>query len=593
MHPTTRRPGPRLGGLLLVLLLGGLAGRASAQTCTPQTQPIVVLLNGATRLQMNTRRPIRTVINPKEGILTIRTVDRDPTTIILTGAQPGITRLELEDADGTREAREVIVQADVEYLTAAIRRAVPLGQIQVIPNGVNSVVLAGFINRAEDGPIALAVAQSVGFTAINALRVSGVQQVQLDVCVARVVRDKARNFGFNFLQNSPNEFVGSTVGALIPVQNLPVGATSSTVGPTSIAGQTISSPPGNSNIFFGIIGRRSGFLGFLQALEVENLAKILAQPRLVALSGQPASFLAGGEQAVPVPAGLGQIGVQFEEFGTRLNFLPIVLGNGKIHLEVEPEVSALDAAAGTAVGGVVVPGRTTQRVHTTVEMESGQSFVIGGLIQHRVIASANKVPVIGQIPFLGALFSTKAYDESEEEIVVLVTPYLVDAQSCDQVAKILPGQETRSPDDFELFLEGILEAPRGPRQVFHGNRYVPAYRNGPNGGDLNGGCNGHGPCGLNGNGNGNGNGAPPVAAPVPGPVGPGAVPGGLGAAGVTPPAEKAERAERADSVTPPAEAPKGAKSAADVTPAPPTVPTPAGGAQPGALPSGIRPGSAD
>src|SRR5436309_13717254 len=166
MHPMTRRRGPRLGGLLLVLLLGGLAGRASAQTCTPQTQPVIVLLNGATRLQMNTKKPIKTVINPKEGVLNIRTVDRDPTTIILTGAQPGITRLELEDADGAREVREVVVQADIEYLTAQIRRAVPLGQIQVIPNGVNSVVLTGFINRVEDGPIALAVAQSVGFTAI-------------------------------------------------------------------------------------------------------------------------------------------------------------------------------------------------------------------------------------------------------------------------------------------------------------------------------------------------------------------------------------------------------------------------------------------
>jgi pilus assembly protein CpaC len=180
-----------------------------------------------------------------------------------------------------------------------------------------------------------------------------------------------------------------------------------------------------------------------------------------------------------VPAGLGQVGVQFGEFGTRLNFLPIVLGNGRIHLEVEPEVSVLDAAAGTSIAGAVVPGRATQRVHTTVEMETGQTFVIGGLIQRELIGNANKVPVIGQVPYLGALFSQKTMTEVETELVVMVTPHLVDAQSACQVGKVLPGQETRTPDDYELFLEGILEAPRGPREVFKGNRYVPPHFNGP------------------------------------------------------------------------------------------------------------------
>jgi pilus assembly protein CpaC len=220
-----------------------------------------------------------------------------------------------------------------------------------------------------------------------------------------------------------------------------------------------------------------GFLGYLEALRQEGVAKFLAQPRLVTKSGRPASFLVGGEQAVPVPAGLGQIGVQFEEFGTRLNFLPIVLGNGKIHLEVEPEISALNAANGVQISGTVVPGRDTQRINTTVELETGQTFVIGGLIQHVVQSSTRKTPVLGDLPFLGAFFSVKIDNETEQEVVILVTPYLVDGQSCDQVAKVLPGQETRTPDDFELFLEGILEAPRGPRQLCQDGRYIPAFKN--------------------------------------------------------------------------------------------------------------------
>src|SRR5262249_53299776 len=125
------------------------------------------------------------------------------------------------------------------------------------------------------------------------------------------------------------------------------------------------------------------------------------------------------------------------------------------------------------------PGRNTQRVHTTVELESGQTFVLAGLIQHRSIGTTAKVPVLGQLPFIGAAFSTKNFSDDETELVIMVTPYLVDPQSCDQVAKVVPGQESRSPDDFELFLEGILEAPRGPREVLHGNRYVPAHKLGP------------------------------------------------------------------------------------------------------------------
>jgi pilus assembly protein CpaC len=436
----------------------------------------VVLLNGTTRLRLSSRKPIKTVTNPKEGLLTIRTVERDPTVVVLVGTAPGITRLELEDADGNREVREVVVQADIEYLSAQIRRAVPLSGINVIPNGTNSVILTGYVQRAEDIAVAQAVAQSVGFVVINGLRLNGVQQVQLDVVVARVNRSKGRDFGFNFLTNARQTLFGSTIGNLITAGA--VGVPGTTLQPTQF-GQVITATPGSANLFGGVIGSKGGFLGFLQALENEGLAKLLAQPRLVTLSGNPASFLDGGEQAVPVPAGLGQVGVQFEEFGTRLNFLPIVLGNGRIHLEVEPEVSTLDPTAGVAIAGATVAGRATQRVHTTVELESGQTFVIGGLIQRTVTGSTNKVPVVGQLPFIGAAFSTKTFTETDSELVILVTPHLVDAQSCDQVVKVLPGQESRSPDDFELFLEGILEAPRGPRAVFQGNRYVPAFRNGP------------------------------------------------------------------------------------------------------------------
>jgi pilus assembly protein CpaC len=553
------RPGALRAGVF-VLLLAILAPYARGQLCSPEPRPLIVLLNSTVRLQMASKKPIRTVTNPKEGVLSIRTVERDPTTIVLIGTAPGITRLELEDADGGKEIREVAVQADVEYLTAQLRKAIPLGQINVIPNGTKAAILTGYVQRAEDTIVAQAVAHSMGFDTITALRLNGVQQVQLDVVVALVRRSKGRNFGFNFLINGKHPIFGSTVGNLIPISGNPVGLPSSTLEPTVLGTQIINAAPGTTNIFGGIINNHSGFLGFLQALENEGLVKLMAQPRVVTLSGNPASFLNGGEQAVPVPAGLGQVGVQFEEFGTRLNVLPIVLGNGRIHLEVEPEVSVLDPNAGTTISGASVAGRATQRIHTTVEMETGQTFVIGGLISKAVQASAVKVPVIGQLPFIGALFSTKSHTEDEEELVVMVTPHLVDAQSADQVVKVLPGEETRSPDDFELFLEGILEAPRGPRAVFHGNRYVPAHKNGPTAnlfpcaglGDGYKGLNGHGG-GAHGSKCSTGC-AVPVAAPaVISPAAP--VQGPTGPAG-NPPADAGTSSEvKQSQATPPAALP--------------------------------------
>jgi pilus assembly protein CpaC len=295
------------------------------------------------------------------------------------------------------------------------------------------------------------------------------------VVVARVARSELRQMGFGFFENGQHHKFDSTLG-----QSFAANAIATPIFPN----ETNSLVSGGANLILGFVNDEQEFIGFLQALRTEGLAKILAEPRLVALSGRPASFLDGGEQAVPIPAGLGQVGVQFEEFGTRLNFIPVVLGNGKIHLEVEPEVSNLDPASGVNIQGTVVPGRITQRVHTTVEMEDGQTLLIGGLIQHTVNAQDVKVPVVGDLPFIGAAFSSKSFNEEEHELVVLVTPHLVDPMSCDQLPKYLPGQETRSPDDFELFLEGILEAPHGPRNACQDHHYVPAYKNGPTAGQF-------------------------------------------------------------------------------------------------------------
>jgi len=461
---------------------------------TPVPQ-VMVPLGSQVRFQMATKQDIANIYNPKNTSLNIsvRPETKDATTVFLTGTAPDIVRVEFVDVKGAKEYYDFVIQLDVEFLKMQLRKAVQTANLQVMSTGANTVLITGTVSQPQDVAVIDRVVASIGnLQAINAVRVGGVQQVQLDVVVAQVSRREFRRMTFDWLINTRNFFLANTTGGAAVTPAL-IGS-GGALGPAAggLTGAPGSPNGANSNIVFGVLHSGWGILGFLQALRDEGLVKVVAEPRVVTLSGRPASFLAGGEQAIPVPAGLGQVGIQFSEFGTRLNFLPIVLGNGKIHLEVEPEVSNLDQNFGTVIQGTAVPGRNTSRVNTTVQLEAGQTFVIGGLIQHQTTGGTRKTPILGDLPFLSGFFSGKSYDETEQELVVLVTPHLVDAMDCGQTPKTLPGQETRSPDDFELFLECILEAPRGPRKVWNGHEYVPAYKNGPTASQF--------PCGPNGAG---------------------------------------------------------------------------------------------
>jgi pilus assembly protein CpaC len=480
-RPTQQNPQPQPPAAPLPAPAAQPGTPPGLQPAVMRTNKVVIPIQGTQKLQEYTKKNLVRAESPRPNIVKISPIEGDPTTVLLTGLEAGTTQITLTDVDGKVEVVDIVVQFDVQYLKTLIQQAVPTANITPIPSGNNGVILTGSVARAEDVQPILATAASVAGgvdRVINALRVGGVMQVQLDVKIATVSRDQLRRMSFDFITDGQNHTFASTVGQGFLI---PAGTITGTL-PTGfpVIPNTVGTPNGApANLFLGLFNSKQDFFGLLQALRNESLIKIMAEPTLVTLSGKSASFISGGEQAIPVPAGLGQVGVQFEEFGTRLNFLPIMLGDGKIWLEVEPEISELNPAFGTVINGTSVPGRSTQRVHTTVMLEPGQTFVLGGLIERRVIASAVKVPIVGDLPFLGAAFSAKQFDESETELLITVTPYLIDGQSCDQAPKIFPGQETRSPDDFELFLEGILEAPRGPRQVCPDGHYVPAFKNGP------------------------------------------------------------------------------------------------------------------
>jgi pilus assembly protein CpaC len=358
---------------------------------------------------------------------------------------------------------------------------VPTANLSLIPIHSSTVIISGTVNHVEDIDAIIRTANAVlGGAAgaagpgsdrvINRLVVAGVQQVQLDAVIAFVDRTLSRQMGVDWFQAGAHHSLGSTVS-----QFLQPGSIVTSVG-TSASGLITAGSP---NLTLSLMNNEESLDVAMKALKSEGLTKIMSQPSVTTLSGKSATLLSGGQQAIPQSGGLGTTTVTFQDFGTTLDILPIVMGNGKIRLEVQPEVSQLSTVGAVQANGTTVEGRITQRVHTTVEMEPGQTLVIGGLIQNTVTATSTMVPVLGELPFLGTLFSNKSYTEDEQELVILVTPHLVDPQSCDQLAKLLPGQETRSPDDFELFLEQILEAPRGPREVCPNAHYVPAYKNGP------------------------------------------------------------------------------------------------------------------
>jgi pilus assembly protein CpaC len=199
---------------------------------------------------------------------------------------------------------------------------------------------------------------------------------------------------------------------------------------------------------------------FIQALRENGLLQVLAEPNLVTISGQEATFLAGGEYPIPV-AQRDSVTVEFREFGIRLRFTPTVLSPDVIRLHVAPEVSEPDFSTAVRIGGFTVPGLIQRRVETVVELGPSQTFAIGGLLSEKTRATSSKVPALGDLPVLGALFSSVEYQNSETELVVLVTPELVAPLNPDQVTCV-PGADHVPPNDWELFGLGQIEGQARP-----------------------------------------------------------------------------------------------------------------------------------
>lgn len=364
----------------------------------------------------------------------------------VSALKPGITTINIVDEQNQMFTVEVFVTGDVRHLQAYLTRLFPSSSVDAV-EVQDAIVLRGWVTQPEHITEMIEIAEQFYPKVLNQMQVGGVQQVLLKVKVMEVQRTKARQMGFNFIFDGNDGFFTSTPGQLTPIAGIGMGGIS--VG--GVADPTIT---------FGIINSSSVFQGFLEALKTEGLLKIKAEPSLVTTNGRPATLLNGGEFPILVPQTLGVTTVQWREFGVNMSAVPIILGNGRLRLELQPEVSERDFSNSVQVGGIVVPGLTTRRVNTQVEMKFGQTLMLAGLISRRDTAATQKLPWLGEYPVIGTFFSRKRYEESETELIVLVTPEYVSPLEADTPVPGGPGDDTTVPTDKELYFDGMMELPK-------------------------------------------------------------------------------------------------------------------------------------
>jgi pilus assembly protein CpaC len=438
--------------LALILGLAGMQPKhAAAATVllsdnSKHAGEFVVPLNKSQILRLDT--PFSDLLIGNPDIIDVLTLTDQ--SVYVLGKALGATSLMIYGRDKALLAvLDVVVSPDVEGLKAKLHELVPDEAVEVRAlNG--AIVLSGTVSGAGRMAKVLAIAERFAPNLVtNLMTVRGSQQVMLKVRFVEVSRTALKQLGLNF-----DAFDGDF---------------SFTSGDTFLANPGVLAGAGGAGLLqdafgTGLFTGNAGTVGLrilFEALETKGMARTLAEPNLIALSGDTASFLAGGEFPIEVAqsgasaTGEAAITIEFKEFGISLSFTPTVLDDGLINLVVSPEVSALDFSA--AVRGT--PGLTTRRATTTVELRDGQAFAIAGLLQQDFQDAVRQVPMLGDIPVLGALFRSSGYQRKETELVIIVEPHLV--QPAPAGALATPADFVAPPRERDLWLRGRIDAP-GP-----------------------------------------------------------------------------------------------------------------------------------
>ena len=404
----------------------------------------VNVLVGQSRV-INFDRPVGrfSVSNPEIAEAVLVTPDQ----VLVNGKSFGqVNFIAWEQTGGQYLVFDVYVRANLSLIDSQIRALFPKEDVR-LSQANGSVVISGSAANAAVAAQVQSVVEAAGFKTVNMLTspVAGATQVQLEVRVAEVNRNKLRDYGTSFLTNGATGGYANSGGGPSEIGDSVIGSASA-----------ILSPALNVLLF----NKSLNTAAMLKLLRTEGAFRELAEPNLIAMNNQQASFLAGGEFPVPVlQTGNGNTGITivWKEYGIRLNFKPTIIDEDHIRLELEPEVSTIDFATGVRFNGFTVPALRTRRAKTGIELRDGQSFALAGLLDNTETKTLSRIPIVSDIPVIGALFKSKSFEKKETELMFFVTAHLVKPVNSDELPNMrgMDGLKGNSPLGVEPKGEGV------------------------------------------------------------------------------------------------------------------------------------------
>jgi pilus assembly protein CpaC len=409
------------------------------------------------------------VANPEVADLKVVT----PNQLLLTARGAGTTDLTLWNRSNEPLVIALQVTRNLEPLRRQVKELFPGENVKVAAAG-ELIVLSGEVSDVRIPERIVQIAKLHAKQVANLINVAGNQQVQLEVRFAEVSRSGLRQIGINLFHKAadrdlvaglsgrginPGDFLNTRQNPTIPgagesLGHLPFGQPPDVYQPQFNTGFSLflSSFP------------NFPFSAMLSLLQANGLVKVLAEPTLVTLSGQQARFLAGGEMPIPLAGTFGQVQVEWKKFGIILDFTPTVIAGDTIHLDLATEVSEIDQSVSVTIGGTSIPGISSRKSETTVRLGDGQSFAIAGLLSEKVRSQIDKVPLLGSIPILGALFRSSQFRRDETELLVVITARLARPVAPHQLPPLPTEREHNDPSDFELYLLGSDVGGEAPRR---------------------------------------------------------------------------------------------------------------------------------